>query len=150
MISARWEVRWGVRWLDKETEPQRNRAPLDTTLTVLDESGEELLVLEVLVVLLEEGLGLATSSGPSGSGGAYLGRGEELESGELVTTLLESGDDLADESGVSCGEGGSGQDIPSLDTVGPGVSGRTGSWIRRSRRHAKSERRVPCTHLIMM
>ena len=136
MISARWEVRWGVRWLDKETEPQRNRAPLDTTLTVLDESGEELLVLEVLVVLLEEGLGLGRRSGPSG--GTHLGRGEELESGELVTTLLESGDDLADESGVSCGEGESGQDIPSLDTVRPGVSGRTGSWLRRSRRHAKT------------
>jgi hypothetical protein len=59
-------------------------------LTVLDESGEERLGGEVLVVLVKE----------------LAGRGSELEGDKLVAALLEARDDLADEA--------------TLDAVGPG------------------------------
>jgi hypothetical protein len=55
-----------------------------TTLTGLDHTGEEGLVLEVGVVLLE----------------VLLGRGSELEGSDLEAALLEAGDDLTDETAL--------------------------------------------------
>lgn len=90
--------------------PKCSDTPKRTASHVLDESREELLLLEVGVVELE----------------VLDGSVDHLESDELVAALLEAGDDLTGESCESVGPGSGrvgeeeGERRTALDAIGPG------------------------------